>query len=59
MTDVKKTDLHKTADTADAQTEKFRKTGQAHEDHTPDTSAHVTENMTEGDKETLRKTMKD
>ena len=59
MTDVKKTDLHHTAKTADAQTEKFRKTGQAHDDDTADTSAHVTENMPEGDKDTLKKTMKD
>ncbi|MBU2358879.1 MAG: hypothetical protein KKB02_08135 [Alphaproteobacteria bacterium] len=59
MTDVKKTDLHDTAATADAQTEKFRKTGQAHADDTPDTSAHVTENMPQGDKDTLKKTMKD
>ena len=59
MTDVKKTDLHDTAATADSQTEKFRKTGQAHDDDTADISAHVTENMPESDKETLKKTMKD
>ena len=58
MTDVKKTDLSKTASTAEHQTEKFQQTGQTHDDHPKDTSKHVTENMPESDKETFEKTIK-
>lgn len=59
MTDPKTTDLSETAKTAAHQTEQFQKTGQTHDDHPVDTSKHVTENMPEDDKETLKKTMKD
>ncbi|MFZ3581296.1 hypothetical protein ACOI1H_03870 [Loktanella sp. DJP18] len=59
MTDTQKTDLSETASTAEHQTKKFQKTGQTHDDHATDTSEHVTENMPESDKDTLKKTLKD
>ena len=58
MTDVKKTDLSETADTADRQTEKFEQTGQTEDDAPVDTSQHVSENMPQSDKDTLEKTIK-
>ena len=59
MTDPKKTDLAKTAKTAEHQTAQFEKTGQTNDDHPVDTSAHVTDHMPKENKEKLKDTMKD
>lgn len=59
MTDPKPTDLSETAKTAEDQTGKFRQTGQTQDDQPVDTSAHVTENMPDENKDVLKDTMKD